>query len=310
MKTMMLRGTTGRTAVTAAIVLGLMGAAVLAHKANTSTSIAYDANTVPAGTIVTITGTTMYTGTFGGGSASGHVLPLPVNGDPVVGDTVQIQQLQLASLPVGCGTVGASFVSLVPAAAGATDGSGQFSTTFDTTGLLPGNYGFRVNHPDGGGAHGAAQSASACLDLVVAPSACTGGVIVDADLAAGPGEPVAGTNNNWSFRITVQNCTGVDLEDVKVQGGTSGWTTFGSAVPTEATSLLVQTKKKTSVVTWTLDLDDQETQSILVNTNGTAGPTCPATQFLSGAWSAAYKNGVPLKSEYTGRISVDTVCAP
>jgi hypothetical protein len=114
-----------------ALLLSLGSGTVLAHKNKTSTAISFSENPVSAGMPVTITATVTYTGTTGPGSSQGHD-SVPPSGTPVVGDTVQIQQLQLNGVGVQCGTLGATFVNI---AMGSTNSSGQFSTTFDTTGL-------------------------------------------------------------------------------------------------------------------------------------------------------------------------------
>jgi hypothetical protein len=156
----------------------------------------------------------------------------------VVGDTVQIEQLQLNGEGVQCGTSGATFVNI---AMGPTNSSGQFSTTFDTTGLGGKKICFRAHHPDSGGAHGNDESMSPAVDLQIDPPPCTG-VQIGAELAAGLGNPTPGTYN-WTFRITVKNCD-LSMRNFKVQGGTSGWTTFLSAVPSEGTRTISQDEQQ------------------------------------------------------------------
>ena len=69
------------------------------------------------------------------------------------------------------------------------------------------------------------------VDLTAVGSSCSGsGVNVGPVLASGDGAPNPGDGGPWTFTVSVQNCIGADLGGVKVQGGTSGWTTFGNAV--------------------------------------------------------------------------------
>jgi hypothetical protein len=259
--------------------------------------------------MVEITATVTYTGTAGPGSSTGHGT-VPSAGTPVVGDTVQIQMLQQGGVGVACGTVGASFVNI---ASGVTDSSGQFSTTFDTTGLDGSTICFRAHHPDSGGAHGNDQSTSPGVDLEItsACSSCTPGVNVGAELASGDGAPNPGDSGPWTFAISVENCTGVDLTSVKVQGGTSGWTNFvgysvdvGDPLPTLKT---MPTKTKTRVLTWIVDIPDGATKTIQVTVDGKVPCSAPDGQvlYVSGPWSAVFDDGSgPQKSAYSGRVSL------
>lgn len=276
----------------------------LAHKNNTSTAIGLSANPVTAGTPVTITATVTYTGTAGSGSPTGHGT-IPSAGTPVVGDTVQIQELQLFGVGVACGTAGASYVSID---SDPTDGSGQLSTTFDTTGLGGSTICFRAHHPDSGGAHGNDQSTSLGVDLVINPlPACTPGVNVGATLASGDGTPNPGDSGPWTFAISVENCTGVNLTGIKVQGGTSGWTNYtGFSVPDGSVTVKAM-PKKTQVLTWTVDIADGATKTIQVTVDGTVPCSAPDGQvrYVSGPWSAVFDDGSgPQKSAYSGRVSL------
>jgi hypothetical protein len=287
--------------VCALVVLGMPASA---HKNLTNLSVGFDNNPVTAGTSVNITGTLTYTGMQGSGSSSGHTL-FPSNGDPVVGEGVQIQELQdIGGNGVPCGTAGASFVTID---SGNTNGSGQFSTLFDTTGLGGSTIGFRAHHPAEGGAHGTDQAQSPCLDLVISSACPVAGVVtVAADLASGPGTPPAGCCATWVFRISVTNCTGVNLTNVKVQGGSNGWASFVSAMPSTG-SASIRYNQRNEVITWTLNLADGATETLDVEIMGCIPHSAPDGQvrYLSGAWSAAYNAGSgPQKSGYSGRVSI------
>ena len=164
------------TTLLVVLALAVLGAGnALAHQANTQSAIAFSPSSpVNAGTMVTITGTVTYTGTFGGGPSNGHTV---VTGGPVVGENLQIQRaLDADGNHVAC----ADADSFATMAQGSTDSSGQFSTTFDTTGLGGQTLGFRSHHPAGTGAgpgHSSGQSASDCADLVILdePEGCSHG---------------------------------------------------------------------------------------------------------------------------------------
>lgn len=152
--------------LTVVLALAVLGAGnALAHQAHTQSAIAFSPSSpVSAGTLVTITGTVTYTGTYGSGPSGSHSVTA---GAPVVGENLQIQRaLDADGNHVAC----ADAVSFATIAQGNTDSNGQFSTTFDTTGLAGQTLGFRSHHPAGTGAgpsHGSGQSASACADLVI-----------------------------------------------------------------------------------------------------------------------------------------------
>jgi hypothetical protein len=139
-------------------------------------------------------------------------------------------------------------------------------------------------------------------------------------LAAGNGTPNPGDSGPWTFAISVENCTGVNLTGVKVQGGTSGWTNYVSFSVPDGIVTLKNMPKNTQVLTWKVDIANGQTKTIEVKVNGTVPSTAPDGQirYLSGPWSAAYDDdGNPLtpmvKSSYTGRVSIcvrDPALAP
>ena len=169
----MKRGRTHARAVAAFAALGFLLLAATpawAHTANTTTTLSFSENPTTAGTVVTITGTVEFDGTFGGGPSHTE----PSAGDPVVGATVQIQMLQFDSEPNGsgdgtafareCATGDVAVFEII--ASGPADGSGQFGTLFDTTGHDGESICFKANHPSSGGQHGSGQSDSQA-DLIV-----------------------------------------------------------------------------------------------------------------------------------------------
>lgn len=171
---------------------------------------------------------------------------------------------------------------------------------------------------------------SSAVDLVIAQSsACAPGdvglILVGATEASGIGVVPPGATGPWAFRIAVKNCTTSYLSDVKVQGGSNGWAPVskncladgvtpggsGWCIQTSSGDYVVRENKKNQVITWTVDIAAEATETILVGVNGTVPSSAPDGQirFLSGAWSAVYDDdGNPatpaVKSEYSGRVSL------
>jgi hypothetical protein len=130
---------------------------------------------------------------------------------------------------------------------------------------------------------------------------------VGATLASGDGTPNPGDSGPWTFAISVENCTGVNLTGIKVQGGTSGWTNYtGFSVPDGSVTVKAM-PKKTQVLTWTVDIADGATKTIQVTVDGTVPCSAPDGQvrYVSGPWSAVFDDGSgPQKSAYSGRVSL------
>lgn len=161
---------------------------------------------------------------------------------------------------------------------------------------------------------GTFPSFSPCVDLTVmaanSDDPCDGldpVVHIYATGAGGPGEVRPGETGAWSFTIKILNCTSTDLTSLKVQGGTSGWTTSSGAIASSGTVTSRSAgKSKTVIFSWTTDLFDRDAESITVNVNGTVplGALVGDILDLSGAWSASY-NG--MKSAYTPAVTLDVI---
>jgi len=281
-------------------ILAVVGAlTALAHQISTSATVSFSVNPATDGDIVDITGTI---------TQSGSEHPGVGVGNPVTSGTIQIQELMLGGVGVPVGTPGAVWTTI---GSGSPDINGQFSVSFDTTGLGGNTIGFRAHYPASGGGHGFAQVSSPGEDLVI-NSSCEGVVTIASDLASGNGTPPPGFTGDWEFRIKVKACK--DVTNVSAQGGTSGWTSFVSATSSTGSAEVRKQNKKTSVLLWTIgDMSAGDEATLLVKVSGTVKPGTPdgTELFLSGAWSAKYTdsdNNVQ-KSDYTGRVSV-TVTNP
>ncbi len=185
-------------------------------------------------------------------------------------------------------------------------GTNAVQVTQDTTNLGGLTGGFKTVYTKLSPLGTYVSSDSVCVDLkivdVVLPpqDICTnypGIVALYVVGGAGKGSVVAGDKGPWSYTLEVLNCTGIDDLAVKVQGGTSGWTTF-SAVATNPDETVNSTAKSsgkkgtTSIVTWNTILDDQETKTITVTVDGTvpSGNAAGTMLNISGPWSAAYND--------------------
>jgi hypothetical protein len=186
----------------------------------------------------------------------------------------------------------------------------------------PKSIGFRAHFIGQGG--GADENFSPSADLTINP--CTADcsnlntIQVGIEKVFGDGTPIPGESAQWKFRVTAQNCTGVDLTGVKVQGGSNGWTTLDSAVSDKSPQPVVKSNNKNEVITWTGALANNEKLKIDVMEHGTIkstdacssdpdNPSPGTVRFLSGAWSAAWtQSGLQRKSDYTGRVSIVVTC--
>lgn len=286
---------------------------------NASTELTFSDNpvTLIAGNDVTITTTTT--------SAT-------VSAAVISAGKVTIEYATLAGVPVPAGTAGAGWTALnAPGQNPNASGITTLAFDLDALGATPGmTIGFRAHYVTGGGSTKADSHFSGAVDLVIAqPSACAPGevglVLVGATEASGVGVVPPGATGPWTFRIAVKNCTTNYLSGVKVQGGSNGWapvpknclndgvTTPGSGwcIHPSAGNYVVRENNKNQVITWTVDIAANTTETILVRVNGTVPNSTPDGQirFLSGAWSAVYDHdGNPetptVKSDYSGRVSL------
>jgi hypothetical protein len=279
------------------------GSKAVSKPIDTSTTISFSQNPVPAGTTVTITATV----TPNPGVANGK-LEIGIRQNPGTGEYKT------------CANPGNSFaVKLTPANGVDIDANGQVSVQFDTINILPGTMlALSARYVPAGGS-GYAQSESLCTDLtvtdpIITPPPCSG-LTIAASFAGGNGTPAPGNAGPWTFKIRVDNCTGVDLTNVKVQGGSNGWTEPSkttAAVP-DGTYTVKTNKGGAQTITWFVDLPSGSYKEILVTVDGKVpnSAACDSIRFISGAWSAVYDTGDGLgsrKSEYTGRVTTTVTC--
>jgi hypothetical protein len=291
-----------------ALLLFLTSGPALADTLTGTTMVTFSSNpvTLGAGNDVTITTTT---------TAPPHSPSPPTTATLIDQGTVVIQ---LATDGAGNPVPAASVVKWVALnAPGQNPVGGMTNLPLDLDNLsalglglnnfTPGTTGgFRAHYVTGGGQHKVDTHSSPAVDLT-ATSSCSPGVNVGATLASGNGTPNPGDSGPWTFAISVENCTGVDLTGVKVQGGTSGWTTYVGFLVPDGDVTVKSTSKNTKVLTWIVDIAKGQTKTIEVIVNGTVPCSAPdgEIRFISGPWSAVFDDGSgPQKSAYSGRVSL------
>jgi len=309
---------------------------------NVSTSFS-PSNPVSAGTTVGVTGTVTQAGAVNGCSGGSAGTPVPVGTM-----TEEENKVNGVGVPCGHGictgvggppdgsvcsnssecnpSAGGHCVkaTLTDIGSGTPDGNGQQVVSFDTTGLDNQIIGFESSYV--GNADGFKNNNSPCVDLVIGPggggSCPNGEASISAIKAAGNGTPPPNDSECWTFRITVNACD--TLSGVSAQGGTNGWTNKigvgGSQIltATKGTYAVRNNNKRNDVILWNIGgMTPGESEYMDVQVCGTTAklncPTDPLTEYLTGPWSTTYGhlvNGVTVydKSDYTGRVSIDTTC--
>ncbi len=299
----------------------LVSATAFAHQSITSSGLSFsDANPMDGDT-VTITGTLTYTGGTNGAcppASPGCPHSVPAANDPVVDQTLKLQIRQSdtsagfdPSLGVACDVAGEYFTF----ASGPTDGSGQFSAPFDTTGLGDVTICFRSQHtPEGDASHKTSQSHSAGIPLDIDVGDCSGVTLTHPEISGGTVNANGSVRGPWILAMDVTNCLGSQVM-FKVQGGANAWAPLNPGWWVSAGSVEPQPKKKNTVLTWNVSIADGNTETIVfsVGTSSSVVACGELTEYLSGAWSAAYtdpETGLPAKSPYTNRATVTSLACP
>jgi hypothetical protein len=224
---------------------------------------------------------------------------------------VTVQMATLLGVPVTTATPGFTWTSVPPGNMNPSGGATSTALDFDGLGFLPGTTAsFRAHYVTGGGAVKADTHFSPAIDVSAVGGSTCEGFNISADFASGNGGPAPGSSGPWAFRITLENCSGVDLTGIKAQGGSNGWAPMTSYVASKGT-VNVKKNNKNEVLTWNLDMPNGSTETLLVNVNGNipASAACDSIRYLSGAWSAVYDAGLgSQKSDYTGRVSIQVTC--
>lgn len=176
--------------------------------------------------------------------------------------------------------------------------------------------GFRAHYKTGGGSDKVSQHKSGALDIVIGEFVCTG-FHLSTDRVGGPGAIEPGASGNWTFRVRAKNCTGQNLSNVKIQGGTNGWANF-EGFTESAGEVSVKVNKRNEVLTWTVSIPDLDDATLDIAMTGTIPqgsacstdldePEADSIRNLSGTWSAS--NPAIGKVEAPSQASIVVVCA-
>jgi hypothetical protein len=210
------------------------------------------------------------------------------------------------------------FSGLGPALISEDPTDGTASAAADTS--VAGTFALHAVYQGKGSGFG--NSTSPCVDLVVNPSdqSCpANGLLISATRASGNGTPLPACSSNWSFRITINNCSGQNISRVTAQGGTTGWADLTSPIftPTQGIATIRKSNNKNEVIFWDLGpLAAGQTASLDIPLSGKANKPAGTVMYLSGPWSALNYDvpdpitlTPPYKSDYTGRVSLTTTSA-
>jgi hypothetical protein len=222
-----------------------------------------------------------------------------------------VQMATLGGLPVTTATAGFTWTALPPGNITPNGGATATPLDFDGLGFVDGTVAsFRAHYVTGGGQTHADTHFSPAIDVGAVADTCHG-FNISADFASGEGAPPPNSDGPWAFRITLENCTGVNLTGIKAQGGSNGWAPMvGQPVPSKG-AVALRYNNRNQVLTWNLDMPSGTTETLLVTVNGhiPASAVCNSIRYLSGPWSAVYNPGTgAVKSEYTGRVSIQVTC--
>jgi hypothetical protein len=148
---------------------------------------------------------------------------------------------------------------------------------------------------------------------VIGSAVCTGVTLSNPVVSGGTVNPNGSVSGPWTLSMTLTNCTGFDIA-FKVQGGATAWAPLDGDPTISAGTFSIKTTNKNKVITWNVSVADQGSEAITF-TVGSASTTvaCDATNYLSGAWSAAYTHpitGLPTKTDYTARATISGSSCP
>lgn len=247
----------------------------------------------------------------GAASAVVTVLTPGAGGIPVSGGTVTLFQAKGGGLPSSCeAQSGKSDTST--GLSGTPDVNGQVTFDLQAAGLTGaiGTLGYIAKYDDPGTYM---KSASPCLDLTIiaAPVVCDPGVnvTISAIRTDGPGFPLSGVSNTWTFVMRIHACQ--DVTGVSAQGGNNAWTGAVLGPPPIGTSISLRKAVggKNTVNIWTVgSLTSGSDIDLPITITGTikAGTPCGTVVGLLGSWSAKSKSAIygGEDSAYTGTSTV------
>jgi len=269
-----------------------------ANAQQTSTTFGYDVNPVPEGTPVEMSGTVTAT------AITGHA------GGPIDGGDVQIRQgTDVNHIPVSDCSLAINFDTIDTVQ---TNASGDYSFNFPTDGLGGQTLVFQARYagePNGNGVgHNIVQSQSTCLPLEITVAECEGDIQIAAKNSSADPD-----NGLFGYTIEVKACT--DVENVKIQGGSNGWSTIQSFTesPDGLGTVDKMLKAKNTVYSWKIsELEEGLPLSFEVVLTPNIQISCGQTVQLNGGWSVAYNlpgDNTKYKSGYTAPLTWTKECA-
>jgi hypothetical protein len=192
-----------------------------------------------------------------------------------------------------------------------TDALGKVSKTFDTSGLGGKSICFRAHAPaEGGGGHTGSQAKSGETALVILDTSCSGVTLTNPTVSGGTILANGSVRGPWTISMTLKNC--LTAREFKVQGGANAWAPYNGTISVPASSSYdLKVNKKNTVIIWNVNAGEETITFGVGSTSSIipCGSVDGITQYLSGAWSAAYTDdgGLPAKSDYTSRATVSSL---
>ena len=118
-------------------------------------------------------------------------------------------------------------------------------------------------------------------------------------------------NGMFDYTITVTACT--DVENLKIQGGSNGWSTIDNVTPSQG-GIDQKILKKNTVYIWTIPElgsdDNPATLTVMMSTDKEI--SCGEKLQINGGWSASYNlkdENTKLKTGYTDPITWMNDCS-
>jgi YVTN family beta-propeller protein len=129
----------------------------------------------------------------------------------------------------------------------------------------------------------------------IAPGSCSGSVSLSAYLGGATPTPAAGGTYTWTVEFVVHACQAVS--NLKVQGGTNGWTNPASVGTPSIGTASTKMNNKNQVITWNVpSLAAGQTAALTLTIQGSIKPHTQSGTVLglTGAWAAGAATAGPV----------------
>jgi hypothetical protein len=177
---------------------------------------------------------------------------------------------------------------------------------FDTSGLAGQTLVFRTHSSGSGGDFKAGNSD--CVPLEITSSECEGDIQIAAiDSSAEP----SALQGKFGYTLKVTACT--DVENLKIQGGSNGWSDIDTFTrDPEIGTLDIKEKRKNTIYSWKIPaLAENDMVTFEVEMTSNIDISCGQTVQINGAWSVAYKlpeDNTKYKTSYTSPLTWTNEC--